>query len=94
MHRLQKSADTAFRELDGEAVIITLKDRRIHVLNETATVIYRRICEGGSAQDACAALCSDYDITPECARADVASTLDELVGLGILVEGSDQESTP
>jgi hypothetical protein len=86
MRKLGRAPNTAFRDLDGETVVITLHDRRIHVLNETAAVVYRLAVEGRPADDAVTALCSAYDVEPDAARQDVADVREDLVSRRLLAE--------
>jgi len=86
MGRLCRPENTAFRALDGEAVVITLRDRQIHVMNETAALIYGVAAEGGTVDEAAAALSAAYEIAEEQARADVLELWDDLVARGILAQ--------
>lgn len=73
----------------GETLLIPVEDavreyNGIFTLSPTAALIFQTISEGGEEADATAALCEQFDVSPEEARADVRSFLDSLAQFGII----------
>lgn len=64
----------AWREIDGETVIISPEDSLVHELNETASLIWKYV-EGKTLQELAERVSAEYEVSLEVARADV----DELV---------------
>jgi hypothetical protein len=85
--------DSAGRVLDGEAVVVTPADGKMHTLNEVGTWIWERADGARSGADLVESLVEDFDIDEETARADVVAFLEALVEKGVL-ELSDAPSDP
>lgn len=77
--------DTAGRILDGEAVVVTPSDSRMHTLNAVGTWIWDHADGARSVAELAEALQEAFEVDPETARADTAAFVTELEGLGILV---------
>jgi hypothetical protein len=60
----------AWREIDGETVIISPEDSQVHELNETASLIWKH-AEGKTVQEVAERLSAVYEISVEAARADI-----------------------
>ena len=60
----------AWREIDGETVIISPEDSLVHELNETASLIWKH-AEGKTLQEVAERVSAEYEISVEAARADV-----------------------
>jgi hypothetical protein len=60
----------AWREIDGETVIISPEDSHVHELNETASLIWKH-AEGKTLQEVAERVSAEYEISVEAARADV-----------------------
>ncbi len=77
------------RTVAGETLLIPVEEsvkefNGIFTLSPTAALIFQTVSEGGEAADAAAALCEQFDVTPEQAQADVRDFLDALAQYGIL----------
>lgn len=77
------------RTVAGETMLIPVEEsvkdfNGIFTLSPTAAVIFQTISDGGEAADAAAALCEQFDVTPEEAKEDVQSFLDALAQFGII----------
>ena len=72
------------RDLGVELLFLGAEGDTIHVLNDVARAIYL-LCDGtrGVAEIA-GALCTEYDVAPAVAAADVARTLDDLRRAGLV----------
>lgn len=60
----------AWREVDGEMVIISPEDSQVHELNETASLIWKH-AEGESLEKLAARISAEYEVSLEAARADI-----------------------
>jgi coenzyme PQQ biosynthesis protein PqqD len=72
-----RNPQLAWREIDGEIVIISPEDSQVHELNETAALIWKRADGAQTVEEIAASLAAEYDVTRESAQQDVA----ELVAL-------------
>ena len=81
----RQSLRAASRIFRGEAAIITPEDRRINILNPTATEIWE-LCsaEARSSEQICAVMTERYSADAETIRTDVDELLGELVEMGAL----------
>jgi hypothetical protein len=68
----------AWREIDGEIVIISPQDSRVHELNETASLIWK--CADGTQSRAAIAerMAAEFDVAIETACQDVAEIIEVL----------------
>lgn len=60
----------AWREVDGEMVIISPEDSQVHELNETASLIWKH-AESESEEELAERISAEYDVSLEAARADI-----------------------
>ncbi len=60
----------AWREVDGEMVIISPEDSQVHELNETASLIWKH-AESESVEELAERISAEYDVSLEAARADI-----------------------
>ena len=87
MTRLYKqNPRVATRTFRGEAAFITPEDRRINILNQTATAIWQ-LCQERpmSIDDVCAEMMDRFTGEPETIRRDIGELLDGLVEMGALI---------
>ncbi|MCX7013908.1 MAG: PqqD family protein [Candidatus Sumerlaeota bacterium] len=80
-------------EMDGDTIILELREGGYFELNEIGTSIWNVIQKRPSIQRIVAAMLDEYDVTGSQFRADLEELLDELVGNG-LVEIRDAEAEP
>jgi hypothetical protein len=83
----------ATRTFRGEAAFITPEDRRIHILNQTATEVWN-LCAGEpmTVEDLCAAFEARYEGDPQEIRRDIEDLLNELVRMGALLGREPHET--
>ena len=62
----------------GESVLVDLDTKRYYQLNETATLIWRALANGGTKHDIVGSLTSVYDVTNEDAEKSVDQILQHL----------------
>lgn len=76
--------DSAGRVLDGEAVVVTPSDSKMHTLNEVGTWLWER-CDGTrSVADLIDELIDEFDVDEDTAKADVTGFVRALVDRGVL----------
>jgi hypothetical protein len=74
----------AWREIDGEVVIISPEDSHVHELNETAAAIWT-CADGDQTVDQIAGkIAAEYDVTPDAARSDVVELVELLTQKNLL----------
>lgn len=77
------------RKIAGETLLIPVEEavkeyNGIFTLSPTAALIFQTVSEGSDEQDAVNALCGEFDVSPEEARADVQAFLASLAQYGII----------
>jgi hypothetical protein len=72
------------REVNGELLVLDERAQVIHQLNPTASFIWQQARSGSAAAEIAAALVEQYDIDPETAHRDVATTLARLKELNLV----------
>jgi hypothetical protein len=87
----KRNPKLAWREIDGEAVIISPDDSHVHELNETASLIWQ-YADGKHSADAIAdAVAAEYDVSIEAAQADVKELIEALSRKGLLTAPKREE---
>ena len=75
----------AARIINGEAMILTPHDSVLHTLNPVATRVWELLGEHRRLDALVAAIVSEFEVTPETARADVEQLIGELTERQILI---------
>ncbi len=70
--------------IDGDAVIFSALDRRLHVLNNTAGQAWAAVAENPTIDDVISALAGDYEMHAEDIAPDVVGLIEHLEGLGVV----------
>jgi hypothetical protein len=70
---------TNWRELDGETIVLDATESEYLMLNDSATMIWRRLEKGATRQQLVEELERSFEIDAEAADADVAGFLAECV---------------
>ena len=87
----ERNPKLAWREIDGEAVIISPDDSQVHELNETASVIWK-FADGKHSVDQIAEVVAEgYEVPVEVAQADVRELIEMLSAKGLLMAPKRQE---
>ena len=81
----RKNPILAWREIDGEIVIVSPNDSVLHELNETGTFVWKQLDGRRQAADIAASLAEEYDVTVEDALGDIETLLGELASRQLLV---------
>ena len=82
-----KNPALAWREIDGQTVIISPADSVLHQLNETGSFIWKRLDGKHSTGAIAALLAEEYEVAPEVARADTEALVEKLYAQQLLVPG-------
>jgi hypothetical protein len=86
-----KNKNTAYRILDGEALVVNFSNSSFYVLNPVGTFIWDR-CDGQQTMaKIAAALAEKYEVTPEEAITDCRQFIEELLEEGLLCSGLPHE---
>jgi hypothetical protein len=81
----QKNPILAWREIDGEIVIISPHDNVLHQLNETGSFVWKQVDGHRPAAEIAAGLEAEYDVELEDALRDTETLLGELASRQLLV---------
>lgn len=71
----EKSNNIIFREIDGEVVIIAEDGRHIHMLNETAMLIWKYSDKKTTVEKIISKMCDEYEVDEDTASSDVFKTI-------------------
>jgi Coenzyme PQQ synthesis protein D (PqqD) len=74
----------AWREMDGEIVIISPEDSVVHELNESASIIWKEADGVRDIVQIAERLAQEFEVSLEQARADAAEMVAFLVGKNLL----------
>ena len=75
---VEKSDNLIFREIDGEVVIIANDGSHIHMLNETATLIWNCSNKRTSIVQIITEMCEQYNVDKDTASRDVLESIKSL----------------
>jgi hypothetical protein len=76
--RPMRNPQLAWREIDGEIVIISPEDSQVHELNETAALVWKRADGEQTMEEIAAGMVAEFDVSHESARKDVAELIAQL----------------
>jgi hypothetical protein len=80
---LRQSERTACRVIDGKAVVITIDQNQLHVLNAVGTRVWE-LADGRSFEQVVAGIVREFEVEPERARLDVQGFVEQLLAMGAL----------
>ena len=76
---------TAYRIIDGEAVVVNLKDSTFHTLNPVATFIWGQIDGQIKVEQIIEKICQEFEVDWDTAERDSQEFLGELISKGLVV---------
>ena len=79
-----RSEALSVQSVDQELLILDQDAGKIHQLNQTAALIWRKCDEGLSSQEMAQLLVESYEIGEDIARGDVVETLEKLQELNLV----------
>jgi hypothetical protein len=81
---LRRTDDVVSRVLDGEAVLLDLREGIYFGLNEVGTRIWELLGEGATVAELRAKIFEEFDVEEAVASADLVELLDELLDRGLI----------
>lgn len=87
-----RNPDTAWRLIDGQAVIFTPDDSLLHTLNPVASKVWELLDGEHDLKSLVDAICEEFEVEREQATADVQEFISDLVNRGLA--GSPEEAAP
>ena len=75
---VERSDNLIFREIDDEVIIISQDRRTMHMLNETASLIWRCVGRAKTLDEMVECMCQEYDVARDKAADDVSKALNEM----------------
>ncbi len=85
----QKNPLLAWREIDGETVIISPRESVLHELNETGSFLWRQIDGRRSTAELAELLAAEYEVAAGEALADTEALLQELAARRLLLRAGE-----
>ena len=85
-----KAPDVLLQDLEGEAVLLNLKNGQYYGMDENSYYMYKALTSSGSVQDAYERLSQEYDVEPGQLRADLDAFLARLLENGLLLYAGEQ----
>lgn len=79
-----KAPTTAWRIIEGEAVILSMETKVLRGLNPVGSRIWELIDGRRSVEEIAQLIIQEFDVQPEEAAKDVRSFVDELLGRGLV----------
>jgi hypothetical protein len=89
----QRNPKLAWREIDGEAVIISPEDSHVHELNETASIIWANADGKHSVDELAGVIAARYEVELTEAKADVDELVEVLSAKGLLMPSKRAEAS-
>jgi hypothetical protein len=83
--RPRRNPEVAFREYDGEAVVVLPSGAEINVLNPAGGLIFRLLDGTRTVAELADTVCEEFEVSREQAEEDVRAFLEELQGHRLLV---------
>lgn len=81
---LAKSPTTAWRLIEGEAVILSLETKVLRGLNPVGSRVWELIDGQRSVEEIITAIVQEFDVTPQAAAEDVRGFVRELLDKGLV----------
>lgn len=88
---LRQNPDTPARTIDGEAIVITPEDSKVHTLNATATYIWDHADGTRTLAAIAASMAEEFDVDADTLKADALAFVEDAVKRGLLLT-SDRAS--
>lgn len=89
---IRQNPDTPARTIDGEALVITPEDSKLHTLNDTATYIWDR-ADGTRTLEAIAAeMVDEFEVDLATLRADAVAFVEDAVRRGLILTSESPAS--
>ena len=88
-NRIVWAEDIIWREIGNEIAVIEDDGVSVHMLNKTASQIWK-MCNGDyEIDEISASLCEQFDVSPEEAHTDTLDTIKELARIGLINQSKE-----
>ena len=87
---LVRNPNLAWREIEGEIVIISPQDSQVHELNETAGVIWKHADGATTLEEIAADVATEFEVDVNDARADIIEMIRLLREKQLLLDSSSK----
>ena len=84
--RYQRHPDLRLTALEGEGVVLHLKERRYFTVNETGLALLEALKQPRSLNDLVASLIAEYEVTEEMATATTRAFLAQCLDSAVVLE--------
>ncbi|MHB0914319.1 MAG: PqqD family protein [Thermoleophilia bacterium] len=81
---ISQAGNAISREINGEVVLLTPEDSRVHVLDEVGSRIWSLFSGEADVGAIASAIASEYEVTAETAEADIIEFAGKLRDLGVI----------
>jgi len=82
---VKNNEKTAYRIIDGEAVLVNLKDSTFHTLNPVATFIWEQADGQIKTEQIIEKICQEFEVDRDTAQRDCLEFLGELLSKGLVI---------
>ncbi|MFY9532325.1 MAG: PqqD family protein [Candidatus Acidiferrales bacterium] len=87
-----QNPNLAWREIDGEVVIISPEDSLVHELNATASFLWKQLNGRRSVKELAGMLAREFEVDLETARADISELMSFLHQRRLLFAASNGDA--
>jgi hypothetical protein len=89
--RVEQCQRTASRVIDGKAIVITIDQNQLHVLNDVGTRVWQ-LADGRSLTEIVDAVLNEFEVDRERATLDVLQFAEQLLAVGAarITRGEDE----
>jgi coenzyme PQQ synthesis protein D (PqqD) len=84
--RYQRHPELRLTALEGEGVVLHLKERRYFTVNETGLALLEALKEPRTVDELVAGLLAEYEVTPESAKATTEAFLKQCTDAAVVLE--------
>lgn len=84
--RVAKSKDIAWQIIDGNAVVVTIPDTKIHTFNKMGTKIWLLLEKESKLNNIVDKLCSEYEVTRSHCEKSVIKFINDLIDKSMLIK--------
>ena len=82
---IKNNEKTAYRIINGEAVVVNLKDSTFHTLNPVATFIWEQADGQIKVEQIIKKICQEFEVDWDTAERDCLEFLGEMISKGLVV---------
>jgi hypothetical protein len=82
--KFQMTQDTIVKSFDDSTALVSMKTNRIHVLNPTATLIWKFICAGSSRSEMQALIQKEFQVDENEVSNEIDALLKQLQDEGLI----------